>query len=138
MELFLRSVAVSMGSASLAVLMAAILALATFGRNSLLLLPSYVVAGAWSAGFGSMGWWTLSQVTAAKAPLVGIASVIWIHAMAATPIAFWLLTIGLQRCSASMVELAKLDVAQRSNSLKEFGQVGPFGSWRHFFLSRPG
>ena len=121
MESFLRSLAVSFGAAALSVLLAAILALATFGRRTLsagfqsglassfLLLPSYVVAGAWSAGFGSMGWWTLSQVTAAKAPLVGIASVIWIHAMAATPVAYWLLSLGLRRVRALPNQLARTE-----------------------------
>jgi iron(III) transport system permease protein len=116
-----RSAAVVLGAALIAVAIGSTFALATFGRSrflsrfqvgivsSTLLLPSYVVAGAWSAGFGSMGWWTLSQVTAAKAPLVGIASVIWIHAMAATPVAFLLLSIGLRHGSASTIELSKLD-----------------------------
>ncbi len=105
----------------IAVGIGSVLALATYGRtrflsrlqtglvSSMLLLPSYVVAGAWSAGFGSMGWWTLSQVTAAKAPLVGVASVIWIHAMAAIPVAFLLLSVGLRNGSATMVELTKQD-----------------------------
>lgn len=120
-ELFLRSFVVSFGASTIAVLVAAALALATFGRgnrtariqsglvSSLLLLPSYVTAGAWSAGFGSMGWWTLSQVTSAKAPLVGIASVVWIHAMAATPIAYWLLIIGLRHCRSEPMQLSKME-----------------------------
>ncbi len=118
MEPFLRSLAVSFGAAALSLLLASVLALATFGRrtfsaglhsglaSSFLLLPSYVVAGAWSAGFGAMGWWTLSQVTAAKAPLVGVASVVWIHGMATTPVAYWLLSLGLRRVRASPNQLA--------------------------------
>lgn len=121
MGLIFRSMAVSLGAALIAVFFASILALATFGRrstasrwqaglaSSFLLLPSYVVAGAWSAGFGVMGWWTLSQVTAAKAPLVGVASVIWIHAMATVPIAYWILIIGLRRVPMTAHQLARME-----------------------------
>ena len=37
--------------------------------SSFLLVPVYVQATAWSAGFGSNGWLRLSQVDAAKSPV---------------------------------------------------------------------
>ncbi|MFN9984427.1 MAG: hypothetical protein ACK52S_02640, partial [Pirellula sp.] len=55
---------------------------------SFLLVPVYVQATAWSAGFGSQGWLRLSQVDAAKHPWYGVAAVVWIHTAAATPYCF--------------------------------------------------
>ncbi|MCE2754294.1 MAG: hypothetical protein LW720_20755, partial [Pirellula sp.] len=62
--------------------------------SSFLLVPVYVQATAWSAGFGSNGWLRLSQVDAAKSPWMGVASVVWIHACAALPYCFWIVSLG--------------------------------------------
>ena len=75
----------------------------------LILIPIYVQATAWSAGFGVYGWFRLSQVAAAVSPKIAIASVIWIHAMAATPACFLFCSIGLQRSFDSTVRQALLD-----------------------------
>ncbi len=64
---------------------------------SLILIPIYVQATAWSAGFGVQGWFRLSQVSAAISPAWAIASVVWIHAMATTPVCFLLCSLGLNR-----------------------------------------
>lgn len=64
---------------------------------SLLMIPLYVQATAWSAGFGVQGWFRLSQVSAALSPSRAIASVVWIHAMAATPVCFLFCALGLNR-----------------------------------------
>jgi iron(III) transport system permease protein len=120
-ELWLRTALVSCGASFVAIFLAiptALISLSAFQRtdrfiaglvSAFVLIPSYVVAGAWSAGFGVQGWWTLSQVTAAKSPWMASASVIWIHGMAAFPIAYWMIRIGLFRCCAQSLTLAHLE-----------------------------
>ncbi len=76
---------------------------------SLLLIPLYVQATAWSAGFGVQGWFRLSQVSAALSPSRAIASVIWIHAMAATPVCFLFCALGLNRAFDSRTRQSLID-----------------------------
>jgi|GEM_PF-553459 iron(III) transport system permease protein len=77
--------------------------------SSFLLIPLYVQATAWSAGFGSNGWLRLSQVDASKHPLMGLASVVWIHTCAATPYCFWILALGLRRTYNPLVDQSMLE-----------------------------
>ena len=76
---------------------------------SLILIPIYVQATAWSAGFGVQGWFRLSQVSAALSPITAIASVVWIHAMAATPVCFLLCALGIKRSFDANCRQALLD-----------------------------
>jgi len=76
---------------------------------SLILIPLYVQATAWSAGFGVQGWFRLSQVSAAISPMTAIGSVVWIHAMAATPICFLFSALGLRRAFDTNTRQALLD-----------------------------
>ncbi len=76
---------------------------------SLILIPIYVQATAWSAGFGVQGWFRLSQVSAALSPSTAIASVVWIHAMAATSVCFLLCSLGINRSFDSNCRQALLD-----------------------------
>jgi ABC-type Fe3+ transport system permease subunit len=82
----------------------AIVLLSTF-----LAIPLYVQATAWSAGFGDYGWLRLSQVTAARNPWLGIASVIWIHTCGILPSCFWILAIGSHRARTPSFELSLLE-----------------------------
>lgn len=77
--------------------------------SSFLLIPLYVQATAWSAGFGSNGWLRLSQVDASKHPWMGLASVVWIHTVAATPYCFWILALGLRRTYNPAVDQSMLE-----------------------------
>ena len=77
---------------------------------SFLLVPVYVQATAWSAGFGSQGWLRLSQVDAAKNPWYGIAAVLWIHTAAATPYCFFIAALGLQRARDTAYEQALVEM----------------------------
>jgi iron(III) transport system permease protein len=132
--IWLQSLGIALGGGCLAVLLASAPALASIlvlnprfqrlvagAMTSLVLLPKYVVVGAWSAGFGVQGWWTLSQVTAAQLPIYGVASVVWLQAVALTPVAYWLLRIGLRRTSHIALELA----SQESGVARQ---------WRHVIL----
>ena len=76
---------------------------------SLLLIPLYVQATAWSAGFGVQGWFRLSQVSAALSPTRAIASVVWIHAMAATPVCFLFCALGLNRAFDARTRQSLID-----------------------------
>jgi iron(III) transport system permease protein len=77
---------------------------------SFLLVPVYVQATAWSAGFGSQGWLRLSQVDAAKHPWYGVAAVVWIHTAAATPYCFLIAALGLQRARDAAYEQALVEM----------------------------
>ena len=76
---------------------------------SLILIPIYVQATAWSAGFGVQGWLRLSQVSAAISLSTAIASVVWIHGIAAVPVCFLLCGLGLKRSFDSNTRQALLD-----------------------------
>lgn len=116
---------ISGGAALLATVFAAILSYGIYfariplGRlcagwiSSMLLIPVYVQATAWSAGFGIQGWLRLSQVDAAKYPWWGIASVVWIHAVAALPACFLILAHGWHRVRDGTFEQAWSELGPR-------------------------
>ncbi len=116
---------ISGGAACLATLLAACFSLLIFhariigGRTcagilgSFLLIPVYVQATAWSAGFGEQGWFRLSQVAAAKNPTWGLLAVIWIHATAALPVCFLILSVGMRRVRDSTYEQAWVEFGPR-------------------------
>ncbi|MEQ1829582.1 MAG: hypothetical protein ABL921_26710 [Pirellula sp.] len=112
---------VCLGATGLAMILGGSLAALTtcfrvpFGRSlsvcmlSLILVPVYVQATAWSAGFGVQGWFKLSQVAAATSPVRAIASVIWIHGTACAPICFLFCALGIRRSMDLSVRQALLD-----------------------------
>lgn len=97
--------------------------IATALLASFLLVPVYVQATAWSAGFGSQGWLRLSQVDAAKHPWYGIAAVVWIHVAAATPYCFFIAALGLQRARDAAYEQALVE-------------LGPAFAFRHVLFRK--
>lgn len=76
---------------------------------SQLVVPLYATVGAWSAGFGSQGWWPLSQTLAVRSEWSAILAVIFIHAVAAIPSCLLILTLGLVWSRRSHDELALVD-----------------------------
>lgn len=116
---------VSGGAAVLATALAVILSYSIYflriplGRlcaaavSSMLLIPVYVQATAWSAGFGIQGWFRLSQVDAARHPWWGIASVIWIHAVASLPACSLILSWGWRRLRDGTYEQAWIEFGPR-------------------------
>jgi iron(III) transport system permease protein len=68
---------------------------------SLILVPLYVQAVAWSSGFGVQGWigsWLgFSQVAAAISKSYGVIAVIWIHGCALVPLVYMIQRMGLRR-----------------------------------------
>jgi len=118
---FVNTIVVCVGTSALATLLGLTLALLTVCLRvpmhkwmstlvlCLLLIPLYVQATAWSAGFGVQGWFRLSQVSAALSPIRAIASVVWIHAMATTPVCFLFCVLGLSRAFDSNSRQSLLD-----------------------------
>lgn len=72
-------------------------------------VPLYAQVGAWSAGFGTQGWWPLSQVAVAGNTRAGLAAVTFIHAVSTLPSAVLILTLGLNWTRRSREELALID-----------------------------
>lgn len=81
----------------------------SIGMLCLILVPVYVQATAWSAGFGVQGWFRTSQVAAAISPYRAIASVVWIHGAASAPICFLFCVLGLGRAMDFNTRQALLD-----------------------------
>ncbi len=83
------------------------------GRNAIrwlvggwLFVPLYVQACAWSAGFGNLGWWTLSQVQGSQEWLRGVWAVVWIHSAGCVPAVTFLVSLGLRSTSRNREDLA--------------------------------
>jgi iron(III) transport system permease protein len=85
---------------------------------SLVFIPIYVQATAWSAGFGVTGWFRLSQVAAAMSPTTAIASVIWIQAMAMAPVCYLISAFGIRRSFDSNTRQALLDFGPWSATIR--------------------
>ena len=76
----------------------------------LLIVPLYVQATAWQAGFGASGWITLLSAAPYQTGLLeGWAGAIWVHAMAATAWAAIIVGGSLWFAEPELEELALLD-----------------------------
>jgi iron(III) transport system permease protein len=116
-----NSLLVSGGTAALATVLGMVLALSivvlrvpgrrllSWGIVSLVLVPLYVQATAWSAGFGSQGWFRWNQVTAVLNTNYAVLACIWIQASASIPVTYLLLSIGVRRSLDSHTQLSLLD-----------------------------
>ena len=116
-----NTLAVAIGVLAISLPIALVLAVLTTRTNVLggkwawlavcsqLAVPLYATVGAWSAGFGSQGWWPLAQAFVVRSYWTALASVIWIHALAAIPSAMLILSLGLAWTRRSQEEMALLD-----------------------------
>ncbi|MGA2796654.1 MAG: ABC transporter permease subunit [Thermoguttaceae bacterium] len=73
----------------------------------MIFVPLYLQAGAWQAGFGDQGWFTLA--TNSSAWLTGWRAAIWIHCLAALPWVVGIVGIGLRLVEPELEEQALLD-----------------------------
>ena len=124
-DTFFCSFVVCSGAAGLALSMGLILALLTRCHRvptgpmlrtallSLILVPIYVQATAWSAGFGLQGWFRFSQVAAAISPAQAMFSVVWIHGTAISPICYLLCSMGIARAMDTDTRQALMDFGSR-------------------------
>ncbi|MEQ8789441.1 MAG: ABC transporter permease subunit [Pirellulaceae bacterium] len=62
---------------------------------TMLVVPLYLQAAAWDAGFGKLGWHSAAYGRLAQPLLSGAAAVVWIHAMAAIPWTTLIVGLGL-------------------------------------------
>ncbi len=77
--------------------------------SSQLILPLAAIVGAWSAGFGTQGWWPLAQAMVVRSDLASLAAVTFMHSVAAIPSATFILLIGLHWVRNSQEEMALVD-----------------------------
>ncbi len=77
----------------------------------MIFVPLYLQAGAWQAGFGDQGWFTLAAHTSAW--LAGWRGAIWIHSMAALPWVVGIVGIGFKLIEPELEEQALLDGSAR-------------------------
>jgi iron(III) transport system permease protein len=75
----------------------------------LLFVPLYLTAAAWDAGFGQLGWHTVSVSGPVEPWLAGWRAAIWVHAMAATPWVMLLVAAAARQIQSSLEEDALLD-----------------------------
>ncbi len=116
-----NSIVVMLGAGVLASLLAMPLGLVLSklqGRGSSILaglltgmmfVPLYIQAGGWNAGFGALGWWTVTQAQASQNLFSGLWAVTWIHAFHAIPWCAWILAVGLTHSPPSHEAQAMLD-----------------------------
>lgn len=96
-----------------------------FGRRALgialgsqLAVPLYVFAGSWNAGFGSQGWWPLTQSIAIKFDVAALLAVIFIHSAAAVPWVCLVTWCGLIWSQRSLEESALSEAGNRAVLLR--------------------
>ncbi len=77
----------------------------------MIFVPLYLQAGAWQAGYGDQGWFTLA--TNSSAWLTGWRGAIWIHSLAALPWVVGIVGIGLILVEPEQEEQALLDGSAR-------------------------
>jgi iron(III) transport system permease protein len=77
----------------------------------MLLVPLYLQATAWDAGFGSLGWYSVTRDAIATPWLSGWRAAIWIHGVAAVPWVTLLLGAGLRWIEPELEEQAWLDAS---------------------------
>ena len=82
----------------------------------MLLVPLYLQAAAWQAGFGLQGWFPAA--TGGRMWLEGWTAVCWIHAMAAVPWVVWIVGSGLRLVEPELEEQALLDGSARQVFLR--------------------
>ncbi|MAV37667.1 MAG: hypothetical protein CMJ59_19670 [Planctomycetaceae bacterium] len=84
---------------------------------AMLLVPLFLQAAAWDAGFGRLGWYTISA-DLDRPPLHSWLGAIWIHGMAAIPWVTLIVGIGLRLVEAELEDQALLDGAPLAVCLK--------------------
>jgi iron(III) transport system permease protein len=121
-RLWVNSALLAIGACSIAIPLGAAAALAIVKTNaagrkfaalvgaSVLLIPLFLIAGAWDAGFGIQGWHTLTtNPHLTHQPLLaGWRAAIWIHGVAAVPWVALIVGVGLLSVERELEEEASL------------------------------
>lgn len=75
--------------------------------GGMLLMPLYLQAGSWQAGFGLDGWYSLRS--GSEAWLMGWRGALWVHILAALPWVTLIIGLGLRFVETELEEQALLD-----------------------------
>ncbi len=76
-----------------------------------LLIPLYMHAACWEAGFGRLGWFTALAPAGQPPLLTGFRGAVWVHALAAVPWAFVIAAAHLRTTQSDLELAARLDSA---------------------------
>ena len=100
---------------------------------AMLLVPLFLQATAWDAGFGRLGWYTISA-DLSRPPLHTWFGAIWIHGMAAIPWVTLIVGIGLRLVEPELEDQALLDGSPLAVCLKltlprAAGSIAVAGCW---------
>jgi iron(III) transport system permease protein len=79
--------------------------------GGMLLMPLYLQAGSWQAGFGLDGWYSLNS--GGQAWLMGWRGAIWVHILASLPWVTLIIGLGLRFVEPELEEQALLDGSVR-------------------------
>lgn len=82
-----------------------------FAFVAALLIPLYIQAASWDAGFGRLGWFPMVGGENPGPLLDDWVAVIWIHAMAATPWVVLIVGLGSTTVDPELEEMALLDLS---------------------------
>lgn len=98
----------------------------------LLLLPLYLQTAAWQAGFGTMGWFSLTF--SAPVLLEGWPGAVWVHAVAGLPWVTLIVSAGLIYIPRELEEAALMDgspgqVLRRVTLRRAWAAVGVAALW---------
>ena len=117
----LRTLALSLGAAAIAIPFALLAAVCVSRRTvlsgvflltliGLSVLPPYINVSCWDAAFGKLGWLTSAQGQILKPLLSGWSAAIWVHAIGLVP-QFALLFIVAMAIGRSFEDQARLDLS---------------------------
>jgi iron(III) transport system permease protein len=141
--LLLNSIALAAGTCAIAVPLGVLLAvvvsrtnvfghrLAAAAIGLLLVLPLLTQLAGWDAFFGKLGWLSMESGSIAHPWLAGMRGAIWVHAMAATPWAALIISLGLLQVDPQLEEAALLEVSP----LTVFLHVSLVRSWPFVFAA---
>ncbi len=106
--------------------------LAAVGLGAMLLVPVYLQAAAWQAGFGLQGWVTLNWDHGVW--LTGMPAAIWVHGIAAVPWVALIVGVGLRLVEPELEEQALLDaspayVFRHVTFPASYGAIGVAALW---------
>lgn len=84
-------------------------AVAAAPLGAMLFVPLYLQATAWDAGFGQLGWYSVSRDAVSSPSLSGWPAAVWIHAAAAIPWVVLIVGAGWRLIEPELEEQALLD-----------------------------
>ncbi len=102
--------------------------------GGMIFIPLYLQAAAWEAGFGQLGWYTISADQVAAPWLDGFRAAVWVHFITAVPWVVVIVSLGLHYVEPEIEEGALLDggyaaVFWRITLPRAMAAIGIAGLW---------